>query len=163
MPTGISIFTTWDSSCMSAKINGVFPISGVQGINFGEPIEVGKPVTQQGRMGPKAVTKKLFKGDSGFSLKVLAAEDQDMVNYLNSIGGALSVEGYPSVSVSLIATYTRDSSIFRVELQKAHIYNPSISGTDSPDGRDPLVCEHKIVCLNRVIQGNPDWIDSPVF
>jgi hypothetical protein len=163
MATGISIFTTWDASCMTLKLDGVYPVAGVQGINLGDPIEPGKPVVQQGRMGPKDVTKKLFKGDSGFSLKVLAAEDQDMISYLNSRGGALNVEGYSGVSTTITATYVRGVYIFRVELLSAHIYNPSISGTDSPDGRDPLVCEHKIVCLNRSINDVLDWTDSAPF
>ena len=144
----------WDASTMTAKVDGVRSIVGMQGASLGDGLEPGKAVYQTGFLAPMGYTRPTFKGDGNYSLKMLADGWTDLQSYLlTTRGGAQFAEGINGPQCSVKVSFNRDGKLFEVELVGVQFLTPTFSGTDSPDSREPLTTEVKFTCLNRAING----------
>ena len=153
--------TNWDASTMTAKLDGIFYLIGVQSINMGDGLEVGKQVNQTGQLGPMGFTKPLFKGDGNFSIKMLAQAGQMMEQYLlgrtvTSLGLPAS-DGIYNYKTNLKVTFNLNTDLFEIEMQNVQFLPPTFSGIDAADSREPLVAEYKFTCTNRIRNAVPDW------
>lgn len=151
----------WDSSCMTAKLDGSHRLVGMQSATLGDGLETGSAVNQAGTLGPMGFMKPRFKGDGNFGIKILAAGWSDLQQYLlNDRGGSLYVEGVNGVKCNLTISLDRDGQLFEVSFKNVQFLTPTFSGIDAPDSREPLVAEVKFTCINRAINGVWDWNDS---
>jgi hypothetical protein len=146
---------------------GRFIMPGIQGFTPGDGLEMGKMQYQAGQAGPMGATRGLFKGDSGYSFKLLAQGGQMLMRYLADKGvaqrGGLTADGIYSIRSSLVAYFTDpDAPTMVIEYVDVQILTPTISGVDSPDSRDAATFEFKFTCTNRIIDGIPEWYPQPL-
>jgi hypothetical protein len=151
----------WDSSTMTAKIDGTYRIIGLQSATLGDGLEPGKPVPQAGQIGPMGYTRPTFKGDGNYSIKMLAAGWTDLQRYLiGQRGGSSFIEGVNGVKCQLVITLNRDGFLWEAEFKNVQFLTPSFSGLDAPDSREPLTAEVKFTVTNRKLNDIWDWDDT---
>jgi hypothetical protein len=151
----------FDGSCMSLSLNGVYPLVGVQEISLGDGMELGKEVVQMGDCGPFARTRGMFKGDSGFSIKIHDYGAKDFITNLTA-NGIPGPDGIHSIVVpTLNFMYRLPNNIMTTIIcYQVQFVDPGFSGAMSSDSRDSLVREYKFGCMNRSIDGFKAWTEN---
>lgn len=142
----------YDSSCVTVKLDGVFPVPGFMSVGLGKGLTPGKTVTPMGELGPTKRTRGRFSSD-GFSLKVLYGQSSKLHQYLLQKASILGVESISGVQFNIsCALEAQPNVVETISLFGCHLYGPDIQGTDSPDSNDPMTAEYSLQPLNRSIR-----------